>query len=156
MARKRRKRDYSAEYKRRLARANELGYSKALARGHAGKDRLGLRASKFLGLEPGHIVRGTPRATLERLLESRYDFERTRRTVRKELARVLRVTQTEAREELVKVKGENANDYGLRREDVLADAKPSDLPITSELDFVQSMLTLGFTEREAYTLWFSP
>lgn len=152
MARKRpRKRDYKAEYQRRLARAKKRGLPKSIARGHPGKGKLGLRASKFLGVEPGYVAQYTPRAILREIM-----LADTARGLRREYARVLRTSQREAREQLVKQKGETANDYGLRRDEVLSDAKPSDLPLTSEVDFIRSMNALGFSEREAYTLWFSP
>lgn len=59
-----RKRDYAAEYARRIARANAKGYSKAVARGHTPKGVISLKRSKQLKgrLPPGFvIIRKNPR-----------------------------------------------------------------------------------------------
>lgn len=51
MARKR-ERDYKAEYRRRLAKAEEQGYSRAQARGHPGPKELTIREEKRLTRAP--------------------------------------------------------------------------------------------------------
>lgn len=50
------RRDYRAEYNRRLERARELGYSRRVARGHARKDEYGLREAKRATLASHHRV----------------------------------------------------------------------------------------------------
>jgi hypothetical protein len=47
------KRNYAAEYARRIARAKEKGYSKAVARGHARRGEFGLKRSRELNVPPG-------------------------------------------------------------------------------------------------------
>lgn len=47
------KRDYAAEYKRRVARATSKGYSRAIARGHAPKGVIGLSLAAKLRVPVG-------------------------------------------------------------------------------------------------------
>ena len=48
-----RKRDYAAEYARRIARAQEKGYSKSVARGHAPRGTFGIKRSRELNVPVG-------------------------------------------------------------------------------------------------------
>lgn len=57
MARKKRVRDYKAEYQRRLARGKARGLSRAVSRGHARKGEFGIRASQFLDVRAGSLVK---------------------------------------------------------------------------------------------------
>lgn len=50
------RRDYRAEYNRRLERARELGYSRRVARGHARKDEYGLREARNVSRVSHHKV----------------------------------------------------------------------------------------------------
>ena len=72
---KRRKRNYKAEYKRRLARAKKLGYSKTIARGHARVGEVGIKRAKELGIKPVVIIRK----------KSRKGFRHTTRTRKRDL-----------------------------------------------------------------------
>jgi hypothetical protein len=49
----RKKRNYAAEYKRRIARATAKGYTRDIARGHPKKGSFGIKAAKFLKVDPG-------------------------------------------------------------------------------------------------------
>jgi len=67
----RKSRDYKAEYKRRVARAARLGYSKAVARGHARKTEYGIEEAKRAKVKPGKSkIRATGREVSESTFEA--------------------------------------------------------------------------------------
>jgi hypothetical protein len=122
-----RKRNYRAEYKRRIDRALAKGYTRAVARGHAPKGTAGIKAAKFLGVNPG--------ADLDDLIErdAKYTFGR------KPKRRKDDTTPPE---------------YQLRLEEMWK--RDGRFDWRSEAEFIEQMQGLGFSKREAYTLWFSP
>jgi hypothetical protein len=82
-----RKRDYRAEYRRRLERAQRLGYSTRIARGHAAKSEYGLREAAKSGKQVGQSkIRATGREvskeTFERSIEELRSFGITERRLR--------------------------------------------------------------------------
>lgn len=120
----RRKRDYKAEYQRRIQRAKEKGYSKAVGRGHPrqrkGKHELGIRAAQLLGLPPGTDIDEYVAADARRVFGGH-------RPKRREAS---------------------IPDYMLR----LAELQKTDgeFDWTSEAAFIAQMTALGLTEHEAY------
>jgi hypothetical protein len=134
----RRKRDYRAEYKRRLARAAEKGYSKAVARGHAPKGIAGIKLAKVIGLNPGQPIRKRPpqpplapgAPTFEERLTAA-GFASLIQESRKDYLRRLPKTIRPAEDEI-------------------------DYLVTSQEDFVALVYEAEHSEAEAYTAWFSP
>ena len=126
-----RQRDYKTEYQRRIKRAEEKGYSKAVARGHAPKGIAGLRAADFLGIKPGSDL-GT--------------------------GNVYRAVSRDAKrtfgDKPKREKGESPEDYAQKLAEL--QLQPGRLQWTDEAAFVQSLLNLGLTAQDAYTHWFSP
>jgi hypothetical protein len=124
MARK--QRDYKAEYQRRIQRAKDKGYSRAIARGHAPRGQAGLRAANFLGVTPGSDLG--------------LDIDRDKNRV---FGRKIR-----------RQKGDTPEIFQERL--IEEQRKPEHaLKWTSEEEFIASLVKLGLTEREAYTHWFS-
>ena len=121
------KRDYKAEYKRRIARAEEKGYSRAVARGHARKGEAGIRAAKFLGIRVGSDIDGV---------------------VRRDKIRVF------GKKVPKRQKGEQDFEYEFRLEEE-RQRKEKRFKWTSQEEFIASLVNLGLTENEAYTHWFS-
>lgn len=140
----RRKRDYRAEYKRRIERALQKGYSRSVARGHpktrtitvqtaAGPKKkkqiveVGIKASKFLGIRPGG------------------DF----------LKLILADSKHVFGEVPKRREGDNDSPrYQLRLEQLQERGGVFDW--TNEQNFIAEMQAAGLTEREAYEQWFSP
>jgi hypothetical protein len=118
MARK--KRDYRAEYKRRIRRGKEKGYSKRVARGHPRRKELGIRAAAVLGLPPGTDIDEYVAADARRV----FGGHRPKRREASIPDFMLRLA------ELQKSDGE--------------------FDWTSEAAFIEQMTALGLTEREAY------
>lgn len=139
------KRDYRAEYKRRIERALKLGYSRSVARGHpkkktvhfvdkAGVKRkklepveVGLKGAKFLGVRPGTDI-----AELINK-DALYVFGKVPRR---------------------KKKDSDGPHYQLRLSELARTDGTFDW--TNEGNFIEQMRAAGLTEREAYTFWFSP
>lgn len=128
------KRNYKAEYKRRIQLALKRGYSRSVARGHA-RAKLGelsIKRATAMDLQPGlQIIR--PRGA------TRYGY---RPTAAERLARIRKLGLPLIEKILYGNKGRRFP--GPREDDPKRDG------------FVQSYIELGFTPREAYTLWFSP
>lgn len=139
------KRDYRAEYKRRIERALKLGYSRAIARGHPktetvsyrGKDgskkkrkrvvELGLRAARFLGERPGERI--------DKIVarDAKYTFGKKPKRGYQD---------------------KNEIYYQMRLEEM--ERRQGTFDWTNEAKFIEQMLALGLTERDAYKNWFSP
>jgi hypothetical protein len=145
MARKK-KRNYRAEYKRRIARALEKGYSRSVARGHAKtKTRTYTRKDGTKGREVVHVEMSIKAAKL---------FGEKPGTL---YADVLRRDANYVFGEVPKrIKGEDKTStaYQLRLEGL---AKfDGQFNWLDEGAFIAQMMAAGLTEREAYTHWFSP
>jgi hypothetical protein len=130
-----RKRDYAAEYQRRLARAREFGYSRAVARGHAPRGIAGARLARILGIEPGSPIVGRPPAppSPKGTLNFRQKLERAG----------FRDFLREQRE------------LWLERETALPRKRRQRVSVSQE-QFITEALRAKHSEREAYTAWFSP
>lgn len=137
------KRDYAAEYKRRLERALSRGYSRAVARGHARKGEVSLKRAKTFGLPPGlRIVRQGRHGTPERPYRPTYADIRAR-------ARRLGLPLSGAT-----FKGKKGK-IPIAWAGPPADRYMKDDPRRDR--FIEFYTTqVGLTDQEAYTLWFSP
>lgn len=102
-----RKRDYKAEYQRRLQRAAELGYSRTMARGHPKKNELSIVQERKI------------------VLRNLKDYKES--------------TSREVHERL--------------KDTVFAMAERGG---GMQKLFIRLALEAGFSDRQAYTLWFSP
>jgi hypothetical protein len=130
-----RKRDYRAEYQRRLARAHEFGYSHAVARGHAPRNTAGIKLAAILGIQPGDSIIGRPPAPpsppgtanfREKLEAAGFtDFLREQRAL------------------------------WLERETRLPPKRRRRASVSQQM-FIIEALRSQHSEREAYTAWFSP
>ena len=132
------KRDYAAEYARRIRRGRELGLSQSISRGHPRKviGEIGIRRARAMLLpRPVSIIR-------ERH-ETRHGYRTTYADIRSRL-RSLNLEFS-----LRALKGKRGKIpiawmNGRMRSDETRD------------DFIDGLTRWGFTAREAYTLWFSP
>lgn len=131
-----RKRDYAAEYKRRVERAVSRGLPKSVGRGHPRKGVVGLREAKFLNVEPGS-VRETIR-TRSAILAPSKPFE----DVLYEAG--FRSFLVESRKDVIRETVEDVTEPEVR------------LGSVSQEKFLELILPYTPTEREAYHLWFSP
>jgi hypothetical protein len=136
-SRKRKPRDYKAEYARRIARAAKQGIPRNVARGHARKGTAGIKLAKILGIPVGSAVADRPRVarpspdyvgpTFEERLEAAgfgsFLVEQRRRVLRR---------------------------------DTDLDGRAIKRVSTRQEEFVQVIMEAVHTEREAYTQWFSP
>jgi hypothetical protein len=140
-----RKRDYRAEYKRRIEKALKEGYSRAIARGHPKTEvvhyvdrkgqkqkrrrvvELGLRAARFLGERPGERI--------DKIVarDAKYTFGKKPKRG---------------------FQDKNEVYYQLRLEEL--ERRQGTFDWTNERKFIDQMLALGLTERDAYKNWFSP
>jgi hypothetical protein len=111
------KRNYKAEYKRRIARAKARGFSVSQARGHAKPTELSITA------------------------------ENMRMVVGKDAKRVFGRKPK-------RLPGEDVFAYPERLEEMKK--REGQFQWLDESAFIESITKLGLTEREAYTLWFSP
>jgi len=133
MARK--PRDYKVEYQRRLARAQERGYSRSVARGHAPKNIAGIKLARILNVKPGSDVDSRPRQSRSELGSASFQ-------------------QRLERAGFVNFIAEARKRY-LERETSLGRREITKLS-TSQEQFVQVVVESGHSEKEAYTAWFSP
>ena len=158
-----RKRNYRAEYQRRIARAQLKGYSKAVARGHPPKGKAGLRAADFLGIKPGDelqelkpaksdlfgdIFRGNPQlkyvlSGFDRHGNAKWRFKVVVDDSRKTFGRKPR-----------RETGEDAATYAEKLLEI--QRREGRFNWTDEATFIKAMLDLGMTAQDAYTHWFSP
>ena len=123
----RKQRDYKAEYQRRIAKTPKGSVARAVARGHAPKGKAGKRAAKFLGIKAGSDI------------DQFIDKDKARVFGKKVPKRQFGETEQDFEDRLRELK---------RR-------KETEFKWTSEADFIESLIGLGLTEREAYTHWFS-
>lgn len=138
------RRDYRAEYQRRIARAKALGYSKSVARGHPrkAKGEIGLARSKQMLIRAG--------ATIER------------KGRKGTIANPFRPTYAQIRERAKRLGLPlgGATFKGKRGRIPIAWAgEPGDRYLTDDEtrdNFIEYYTTWGLTSQEAYTLWFSP
>ena len=120
-------RDYKAEYRRRLKKALREGYSRRVARGHAGARELGIKAARLHNVKPGT----DPFSIIER-----------------DASRVFQGAKP-----ILQTGDGGAAGFQLRLEE---QARAQGVfAWTDERQFVTEMQALGLTEREAYTQWFS-
>jgi|SRR5215471_6782751 len=125
MARK--PRNYRAEYVRRIANATKRGIPRSVARGHAGKGLVGIRAAKELGIEGYNIEKAVAR-------DARRMFGRKPK----------------------RKAGEFPLEYEIKLGESINEEKEPRFPWTDEASFIATIMGAGMSEREAYTLWFSP
>jgi hypothetical protein len=128
-SRRKRKRNYAVEYARRMARAKALGFSKTQGRGHPRKN------------EPK--IKDVPRrrVPIETVVEAVAALP-----VRSPTKFII-----DARRDEIKRKSGDLPPGAPVRE------LPADtIDITDQDSFIELMLALGFSEREAYSKWFSP
>jgi hypothetical protein len=140
----RKKRNYRAEYKRRIERALQKGYSRSVARGHpkiktitvdySGVKRkkrvvveVGLKGAKYLGVRPG--------TDFQKLIQA------DAKHVFGEIPKRREIDSDSPR-------------YQLRLEELQKRGGVFDW--TNEQNFIAEMQAAGLTERDAYTQWFSP
>lgn len=139
----RKQRDYKAEYARRIARGKEKGYSRAVARGHAPRGKAGLRAARFLDLQPGDSLGIDPRFDVYVDKQGRRHIKQIDRDKKRVFGR--------------KIKRQHGEDESEFQERLIEEKRKTEgtLKWTSEEEFINSLTALGLTEREAYTHWFS-
>ncbi len=146
MARKR-KRDYAAEYKRRIERAAKKKIPRDVARGHAPKGKAGIKAARFLGIRPGEPLRAIDPELFS-------NWEKIREQVARDARRVFgqKPKRGSAGDE------DFAAEYELRLNELIEERgnKQGRFSWEDERRFVGEMRAMGATERQAYTFWFSP
>lgn len=137
MAKRRtRKRDYAAEYKRRVQRAVKAGLPKSVGRGHPAKGIVGLREAKFLNIQPGSV---------RETIRTRSAIEAPSRPFEDVLYDAgFRNFLVESRKDVIRSTVEDATKADVR------------LGSVSQEKFLELILPYTPTEREAYNLWFSP
>ncbi len=145
-----RKRDYAAEYARRLARAAEKGYSKSVARGHAPKGTVSITRAKQLKVPPGFVIfRAKPRKGFKATAKSRTENIRKLGYDPRDVTSRIRSPFKERNPEVIRLMKEGLSEQAAIRQ-------ASDLGETTTADqFAELLQQAGFTEREAFTLWFS-
>lgn len=138
-----RKRDYRAEYKRRVERAKERGLPRSVGRGHAPKGVAGIKLAKVLGIKPGESIHSRPRSP-PRKAPSEPTFEE-----RLEAAGFHNFIEEARAEYLRRMTKKLPKNERLTEEDI-------EQLVTSREDFVQAVFESAHSEKEAYTAWFSP
>lgn len=108
------RRDYKAEYRRRVKSAKRRGISRAQARGHPKHGEYGLKEARKLGIKPVAI----------------------------DLVRKARRRAITAKKKHRKPK--------IPRE------LPDTISVTNQDAFIELLKKQGFSERDAFTMWFSP
>ena len=138
-----RKRDYAAEYARRLKKGRERGFSKSISRGHPSKTigEIGIRRARAM-LLPG------PVSVIRSRTETRVGYRPTYAEIRK---RLKSLNLNFSLETLKGKRGRIPKAWLRTREG----NKYMDDDETRD-DFIDGLTRWGFTAREAYTLWFSP
>ena len=122
------KRDYKAEYRRRVARAGALGYSKSVARGHPKR-------------EQGEVGRAELRQLARAASKVLSPGQQRRVGIRRPVQKPVRVKARQRIAELVGI------DLPRRKETRKTDDAKA---------FVEAAMALGIGNQEAWTLWFSP
>lgn len=144
MARK--PRNYKAEYQRRIQRGRERGLNKSVSRGHPKKGFIGIKRAAELGVS-------TDLELNRRLIER--EEGRDSATEFLELIKSLgmrRVYVTPLRNEMEDRKGHAFKNGGIPKYIFAARDR-----YTDQQEWIKYTTAQGrLTEREAYTLWFSP
>ncbi len=145
---KRKKRNYRAEYAKRVKRGAARGLPRSVSRGHAGKDRAGILAAHFLGVKPGTNLRGSLKHAVVK--DALTVFHRRLPKLSK-----ADVPQRQPGEEWSPLlRAEMAENYRKRLEKMAK--KQGRFDWTHEEEFIRQMTAFGMTANEAYTFWFSP
>jgi hypothetical protein len=167
-----RKRNYRAEYKRRIERALAQGYSRKIARGHTPEGFVSPRAARFLkasGIGPD-VKPGADYADVVKRSEDfpayvTVDAVRVfdgyvpkRGRVHPTTGEITQQRHNESREAyLARTRGwegESAAEYALRLEELKK--RDGAFQWTEEGEFVKAMRANGASAQEAYSFWFSP
>jgi hypothetical protein len=140
---KRKRRNYVKEYKRRIARGKRRGLTKAVSRGHAPKGTIGIKRAKQLNIPPGFVIggqrgKGFVSSARSRAQNLRGIGLRLPRDVLNEKNKVVN------RDKQVKTEQRAYQDFLKHHKDE-----------TTLEEFVSLLKETGFSEREAFTLWFS-
>ena len=138
-----RKRDYAAEYARRIERGRKRGLPRSISRGHPRKKfgEVGLKRSRDM-LLPG------PVSIIRDRTETRHGYRPTYADIRKRLRslnlnwslKILSGKRGRIPKAWIHPRSGNAFLDGDETRE----------------DFIEAMTGWGFSTREAYTLWFSP
>jgi hypothetical protein len=148
-----RKRDYAAEYARRLKRALDKGYSRSVARGHAKKGEISIARARKLGVNAGGFITGKGRHGTPN-----DPFRPTYAAIKKRLKQLglpLSGAQFRGKKGLIPIawtgpRGHRGKDgKWIRGGAYLKDDDTRD-------GFIEYYTDWGLSEHEAYTLWFSP
>lgn len=132
------KRDYAAEYARRIKRGRDRGLSLSISRGHPSKKigEVGIRRARDM-LLPGPV-------SLIRLpSEVRHGYRPTYADIRR------RLRSLNLQFSLQALRGKRGRIPKAFVGGEIQDDETRD-------DFIELLTGYGFTAREAYTLWFSP
>lgn len=119
-------RDYKAEYRARIERALKAGYSRRVARGHAGRGEISISAAKRYGVRPGSDPRDLIDAERKHVFGGRQPKRSSGESIAQHILRLQEAAQ---------------RDDGLFTWD-------------DEAQFLEQMSDLGLSEREAYTTLF--
>lgn len=158
-----RKRNYRAEYRKRISRAKARGLSRAVGRGHAPEGVLGIKAAEFLSLRPGAVVRvkagksvkSIVAADAKRVFKGRKPKRgRYNPKTGKVVSRRKGESSLDYYERTEGWEGESPDEYQLRLEGIMR--KRGAFAWEDEKRFLGQMKALRVSEREAYTHWFSP
>lgn len=159
-----RKRDYRAEYKRRIARGKTRGLSVSQARGHAKtktvvfKDKKGKVRKKKVRVElrPADIKRANARARrrgIRPVLRPGATRQDLKRAVARDALYVFGELPRRQVGDAMTGDGGEAQ-YQLRLQ--MLESRMGAFDWVNERNFISQMMALGLTEREAYSNWFSP
>jgi hypothetical protein len=138
-----RKRDYAAEYAKRLARGRERGFSKSISRGHPRKaiGEVSIKRARDM-LLPG------PVSLIRRRTETRHGYRPSYTDIRR------RLTSLNLKFLAGALKGKRGRVPTAWIRPRTGDAYMDDDETRD--NFIEALTNWGFNTREAYTLWFSP
>lgn len=129
--RKPRQRDFRAEYARRVQLAELRGYSRSVGRGHPSSEIIGVKLARALGVKPGTLKSERP------------SF----------------ISKTEGDTLQGRLEAAGFKDYLAERRSEFLDRNDivnEGFTATTREEFLTVVMNSGFSEREAYDLWFSP
>lgn len=153
------KRDYRAEYKRRIARGKARGLSRAQAAGHpkvkriVTKDKKGRKRVRIERVELGVSAVNAANARAAKrgirpILPSGATLRDVKRAVKRDALYAFGEVPKRQHED------GSAPEYQLRLE--LLESRLSAFDWKNESKFIAEMMALGLSERQAYSQWFSP